>query len=140
MVVAAASAWGQCHLNSREKNPIHRTLFSMASLVVTVEVAGTTFRLLQAPDADPITAVAKPLVGAAFAYYMVNTGLVAAAVALSSGEPIARTWHRNFLWSAPSYFVGAGSAALRRWPGVGLYVRAFHTDGLPSRFLSQAYH
>lgn len=115
MVVAAASAWGQCHLNSKERNPIHRTLFSMASLVVTVEVAGTTFRLLQAPDADPVTAVARPLVGAAFAYYMANTGLVAAAVALSSGEPIVSTWHRNFLWSAPSYFVGAGSAALAAW-------------------------
>ena len=27
-------------------------------------------------------------------------------------QPIVTTWHNNFLWSAPSYFVGAGSAAL----------------------------
>src|SRR3954470_14399139 len=47
MVVAAASAFSQCYLNKRERNPFHRTLFSMASLVVTVEGAGLAFRLLQ---------------------------------------------------------------------------------------------
>src|SRR5436309_15213402 len=32
MFVAAGSAFSQCHLNNKERNPIHRTLFSMASL------------------------------------------------------------------------------------------------------------
>jgi len=40
------------------------------------------------------------------------TGLIATAIALSSGAPIFSTWNNNFLWSAPSYFVGAGTAAL----------------------------
>jgi diguanylate cyclase (GGDEF)-like protein/putative nucleotidyltransferase with HDIG domain len=115
MLVAAASAYSQCHLNKKEKNPVYRTLFSMASLMITVEGAGLAFRMLQASDADPITAVARPLVGAATTYFLINTILVAAAVALATGQPIATTWHKNFLWSAPSYFVGAGSAALTAW-------------------------
>jgi diguanylate cyclase (GGDEF)-like protein/putative nucleotidyltransferase with HDIG domain len=113
MVVAASSAFSQCHLNKRERNPVYRTLFSMASLIVTVEGAGLAFRLLQGgPNTDPMTAVARPLVGAATAYFLLNTGLIATAIALSTHQSIARIWNTNFLWSAPSYFVGAGTAAL----------------------------
>jgi len=45
-------------------------------------------------------------------YFLLNTGLVAAAIALSSHERVHRVWHSNFLWSAPSYFVSFGAAAL----------------------------
>src|SRR5262249_50352230 len=51
-------------------------------------------------------------VGAATAYFLLNTTLVASAIALSTRESIPTTWHNNFLWSAPGYFVGAGTAAL----------------------------
>jgi diguanylate cyclase (GGDEF)-like protein/putative nucleotidyltransferase with HDIG domain len=113
MVVAASSAFSQCHLNKRERNPLHRTLFSMASLIVTVEGAGLAYRLLQGgPDTDAMTAAARPLVGAATAYFLLNTGLIATAIALSTHQSIPSIWNTNFLWSAPSYFVGAGTAAL----------------------------
>src|SRR5207247_1955114 len=56
--------------------------------------------------------LARPLVGAATVYFLLNTGLIATALALSTRPPIVSTWHNNFLRSAPSYFVGAGSAAL----------------------------
>ncbi len=124
MLVAAASAFSQCYWNNKEQNPLYRTLFSMATLIVTVQAAGLAFTLLRAPDADPLTAVARPLVVAAFTYFLVNTGLVATAIALASRERIAATWHRNFLWSAPSYFAGAGTAAVAAWAvhHVGLWV------------------
>src|SRR6476469_6793448 len=35
MIVAAASAFSQCTFRIEEKNPHYRTLFSMASLIVT---------------------------------------------------------------------------------------------------------
>jgi putative nucleotidyltransferase with HDIG domain len=60
-------------------------------------------------------ALARPLVGAATTYFLLNTGLVATAIALSTRAPIFGTWHNNFLWSAPSYFVGALSAAFAAW-------------------------
>ena len=113
MLVAAGSAFSQCHLNSKERNPLHRTLFSVASLVITVQASGLAFHLLGGTgSAMAITALARPLVGAATVYFLLNTGLVATAIALSTRTSIISTWHNNFLWSAPSYFVGAGSAAL----------------------------
>jgi diguanylate cyclase (GGDEF)-like protein/putative nucleotidyltransferase with HDIG domain len=45
-------------------------------------------------------------------YFLLNTGLVAVAIALSTNAPLVATWRESFLWSAPSYFVGAGAAAL----------------------------
>src|SRR5712675_2421808 len=71
MIVAAASAFSQCHLNNKTRNPLYRTLFSMATLIVTVQAAGLVFNVLQAPNADPVTAVARPLVGAALTYFLV---------------------------------------------------------------------
>src|SRR4029434_7005647 len=40
MLFAAGSAFSQCHLNSKERQPVYRTLFSMASLVITVQATG----------------------------------------------------------------------------------------------------
>src|SRR5438067_3399314 len=53
----------------------------------------------------------KPLVGAATAYFLCNTLLVATVIGLSTKQSIATVWNQNFLWSAPSYFVGALAAA-----------------------------
>lgn len=115
LLVAAASAFSQCVFNNREQPQIHRTLFSMATLVVTVAGAGLAFTLLSGPGPDAVTAVARPLVGAATVYFLLNTVLIAVAIALASRQPIVATWHTNFLWSAPSYFVGAGAAAVAAW-------------------------
>ena len=113
MLVAAGSAFSQCHLNSKDRNPLHRTLFSVASLVITVQAAGLAFHVLGgARTPMPLAQLARPLVGAATVYFLLNTGLIATAIALSTRASIITTWNNNFLWSAPSYFVGAGSAAL----------------------------
>ena len=112
MLVAASSAFSQCKLNRKARNPLHRTLFSMASLIVTVQGAGVAYSLLSASGTSgPLTAITRPLVGAATTYFLLNTGLIATAIALSTRESIATTWQTNFLWSAPSYFVGALTAA-----------------------------
>src|SRR5262245_64900762 len=113
MLVATGSAIGQCHLNTKQDNPIYRTLFSIASLIITVQAAGFAFRVLGGHlPPMPIVDLMPPLVAAATVYFLLNTSLVAAAIALSTRESITKTWHNNFLWSAPSYFVGAGTAAL----------------------------
>ncbi len=116
MLVAAGSAFSQCQFNTKEGNPLHRTFFSMASLVITVQGAGLVFYWLGGVNAAmPPADLAKPLVGAATAYFLLNTGQIATAIALSTRESIPQTWNNNFLWTAPSYFVGAGTAALASW-------------------------
>ena len=113
MLVAAASAWSQCTFRIKERNPAYRTLFSMGCLVITVQVAGTIYGVLGGrPGVLDIWTLPKPLVGAATAYFLINTAMVATAIALSTRQRVMKIWNENFLWSAPSYFVGAGAAAL----------------------------
>src|SRR4051794_40881205 len=115
MIVAAASAFSQCTFRIKERNPLHRTLFSMACLVITVQAAGAVYWLLEGEPGKFNIATPKPLVGAATTYFVVNTLTIATAIALSTRQNILKTWNENFLWSAPSYFVGAGAAAISTW-------------------------
>jgi hypothetical protein len=118
MWVAATSAWSQCTFRTETRSPAYRTLFSMASLVLTVKVAGLVYDALGGPPPGTPTsavALARPLVGAATAYFVCNTFFVATAISLSTRQPVARVWNDNFLWSAPSYFVGALAAAAAAW-------------------------
>src|SRR5262249_54706473 len=106
MLVAAASAWSQCTFRMQSRNPPYRTLYSMASLVLTVKAAGLVYLALGgARPGEPFSlwAVPKPLVGAATAYFVCNTAFIASAIGLSTGLPVGKVWHENFLWSAPSY-------------------------------------
>jgi diguanylate cyclase (GGDEF)-like protein/putative nucleotidyltransferase with HDIG domain len=114
MIVAAVSAWSQCTFRTKERNPPHRTLFSMACLIVTVQAAGRVYTALGGVPGtfSSADALVRPLVGAATAYFLVNTATVATAIALSTRQAVLKIWNENFLWSAPSYFVGAGAAAV----------------------------
>jgi diguanylate cyclase (GGDEF)-like protein/putative nucleotidyltransferase with HDIG domain len=115
MLVAAASAWSQCTLRTESRTPVYRTLFSMASLVLTVKAAGLAYHWLGGTPPGTVVGLfdmAKPLVGAATTYFIFNTAFIATAIALSTRQSAFRVWHENFLWSAPSYFFGAGAAAI----------------------------
>src|SRR5260221_10954776 len=115
MLVAGASAFSQCTFRTETRSAPHRTLFSMASLVLTVKATGLAYAWLGGPPSIhefSLTALPKPLVGAATTYFIFNTALIATAIGLSTKQSIARVWNENFLWSAPSYFVGAGAAAI----------------------------
>jgi diguanylate cyclase (GGDEF)-like protein/putative nucleotidyltransferase with HDIG domain len=138
--IAAISAWAQCTLRAGVRNPVHRVVFSVGSLAVTVSTAGLPLMLIGS-DTTSIAALARAAAIVAPIYFFVNTALVAGAIALSTRQPVGRIWQRNFLWSAPSYLAGAGLAALaaiaadRGWfgwlalLGVPLYLvfRSYHT-------------
>ncbi|PYR77457.1 MAG: hypothetical protein DMF86_09030 [Acidobacteria bacterium] len=116
MIVATASAYSQCTFRIKERNPVYRTLFSMACLVVTVQAAGAVYLWLGGVPGDmKLAALPKPLVGAATTYFLINTLTIATAIALSTRQSIMKVWNENFLWSAPSYFVGALTAAVATW-------------------------
>jgi len=115
MLVAAVSAWSQCTFRMKVKNPVYRTLFSMAALIITVQAAGLVYAWLGGVPghlAVSSIAMARPLVGAATTYFVLNTALIATAIGLSTHQSSLKVWNENFLWSAPSYFVGAGAAAI----------------------------
>ena len=111
MLVAALSAFTQSTLKISRQNPPYRTLFNIAALVLTVHFAGTVFHALGGQVGVLNADLLKALVTAALVYYLLNTATVATAVGLSTRQSVWQVWQSNFLWTAPSYFVGAGAAA-----------------------------
>ncbi|HZT78443.1 MAG TPA: diguanylate cyclase [Vicinamibacterales bacterium] len=110
--LSAVSALAQSTLRVGEPNPVYRIVFSVASLPVTVAAATLPQSLGLAPshpsslvDCVRAAAVVAPV------YFFTNTALVALAIAVATRQPAVGVWRRNFLWSAPSYLVGAALAA-----------------------------
>jgi diguanylate cyclase (GGDEF)-like protein len=112
VVITLFSAWAQCTFRVRVSNPVHRTLFSMASVGLSVHVAGEVFSLVRGEHTDFFLGVARPLGPATITYFAANTLLVAGAIATSTKQRLARVWMGSFFWSAPSYFIAAAAAAL----------------------------
>jgi diguanylate cyclase (GGDEF)-like protein/putative nucleotidyltransferase with HDIG domain len=110
--IAAVSAWAQCTARRGARNPLHRIVFSIASLTFTVWIAGLPLDLVLGDEASSAAALARAAAIVGPLYFLVNSSLVAGAIALSTREPFARVWQRNFLWSAPSYLAGAALAAI----------------------------
>ena len=113
MIVALASAWIQSTFGTRNRNPLYRTLFNISSLLLTVQASGLAYWLAGGRVGHVVWPdVVTPLGAATVAYFLVNSGAVAVAVAWSTGQRVAYVWHHDFVWGAPIYFVAAGAAAL----------------------------
>ena len=110
-VAAALSTWSQTTFRVRRRNPPHQVLFSMAAVVLATAAAGQAYHGLGgALDAMPL-AYALAVAGAAGAYFIVTTSLIAVAVAWSRNASPVAVWNADFLWTAPGYVVGAAAAA-----------------------------
>lgn len=110
--IAVTSAWMQCTIGVRRRNPPHQTLFSMAVLALSVAGAGLAHESLVSLTSNHLAAQIGAAGGAATVYFLINTALIAAAIALSSGGAFAGIWKLNFLWTSPTYFIGAAIALL----------------------------
>ena len=91
----------------------------MASLAITVQAAGLVYAALGGARRPfrslPLPTIARPLVGAATdllrLQHRAHRDRHRPVDARSRSVAV---WNENFLWSAPSYFVGAGVAAVAR--------------------------
>lgn len=111
--VAVIGVFIQCTVRVRNRQPWFKTAFSVASVAIAVQTAGWFWNALGGSIASPgLLVTAIPLSAAAVAYFLVQTLLVAGAVGLTSARPVLGVWHREFMWSAPSYFASAMVAAL----------------------------
>ena len=112
MIIAGASAAAQCLLNARARPSMVRTLFSAATLVITIQTTGLVASALGGfPNNAPLV-LSQTTIAATVLFFALNSWLVATAVALDKNEPVARTWYDHFLWTAPACFIGAGLAVL----------------------------
>jgi diguanylate cyclase (GGDEF)-like protein/putative nucleotidyltransferase with HDIG domain len=121
MLIAATSGWSQCTFKMSERNPAYKTLFSMATLTLSVAAAGATYTWLGGTYGSLPSSPLQPLMAAAMVYFLVNSLAVAAAFGLSKGRNVFSVWHDNFLWTVSSYVVGA--------IGAGIAVEVFDTAG-----------
>jgi signal transduction histidine kinase/ActR/RegA family two-component response regulator len=113
VLVAAAAAVTQCTYKVRQRYPLYRTAWSVAAEALTMGATGLAFLWLGGTVGDlEIQALARPLVGAIVTYFLVNTGLVAAAIALSTGRAFGDVWRRDFLWSGITYMVAGTAGAV----------------------------
>jgi signal transduction histidine kinase/CheY-like chemotaxis protein len=113
LVVAVAGVWAQCTYHVKREYPLYRTLFSVAAEAITMAATGLVYGWLGGGAVGPDASVlVKPLVGAIATYFICNTGLVAGAIALSTGRSLFRVWHDDFLWSGPSFMVAGTAGAI----------------------------
>jgi putative nucleotidyltransferase with HDIG domain len=98
-----------------------QTLFNFASLTLSVWISGKIFFLVA--DAPPLfdpaiwTKVSAggllvPLLLLAATYFVVNSGLIATAIAFAKNRPPLAVWREHFLWLGPGYAAGACVALL----------------------------
>ena len=113
VLVAAAGVWTQCTVNVKQRYPLYRTVFSIAAEILTMAATGLAYQALGGTSGPfTVATLVRPLVGAIATYFCLNTGLVAIAIALSTGRPAWRVWREDFLWSAASFMVAGTAGAL----------------------------
>jgi PAS domain S-box-containing protein len=113
MLVGAITAWSQTTLGAKGQNPVYRTLFNIAILVITIQVSGQVYEWLGGTARPELSAaIAVPLIGMALTYFFVNTMPIAVAIALTTQQSAWRIWISDFASSAPSYLLGATAAVV----------------------------
>jgi signal transduction histidine kinase/ActR/RegA family two-component response regulator len=113
MITASAGVLVQCTVRVRRPQPAYRTAFSVASIIIAVQLAGWAWRAMGGSVGESaVSTFFVALSAAALVYFGASSALVAAAIGLSTKTPITRVWSREFLWSAPAYFLSAIVAAM----------------------------
>jgi len=113
VVIAVAGAATQCTYRVRRHYPPYRTVFSMTAEAITMAATGLVYATLGGLTGPfDILQLARPLVGAMTAYFVVNTGLIAGAIALSTGRRIVDVWRDDFLWSGVTFMVAGSAGAM----------------------------
>ena len=110
VLLVVATTLVQSTVRTRLVSRSHRTLFNIGSLAVTVTLAAGTYSYLRVDHGSWVNTVGGPLACAELVYFLVNTVLVATAVALSTRQPLLRVWRSDFMWTSPGYFLGAMAA------------------------------
>jgi signal transduction histidine kinase/ActR/RegA family two-component response regulator len=127
LLIAIAGVWAQCTFHVRRRYPWYRTTFSIAAEALTMLATGVVYQLLGGPlRPEELAPLAKPLVGAIATYFLVNTGLIAAAISSTTDRRAWEVWRNDFSWSGASFMVAgtAGAAAAvviargEHWPAV----------------------
>jgi diguanylate cyclase (GGDEF)-like protein/putative nucleotidyltransferase with HDIG domain len=101
----------------RTSRRAERVLFNFAAPAVAVWIAAHVFFALAgisplAQTSRPILGLVLPLIVLAVVYFLLNSWLIAVAVAMEQRGSAFEVWRRNFMWLSLNYFSGASVAVL----------------------------
>jgi putative nucleotidyltransferase with HDIG domain len=119
----------------RRKHQGFRATFNMAAPSISIWVSAQVYFLLSqtsplslAPT-TPVSQLLLPLAAFTALYFLLNSWLIAFAIAFEKNAPPSRIWKDNFLWLGLNFFGGASVAALLvaytreiSWTAVGIIV------------------
>jgi signal transduction histidine kinase/CheY-like chemotaxis protein len=113
LFIAILGAFTQCTVRVKQPQPWYRTTFSVGGEALTMVATGFVYQVLGGPLAPiDLASVARPLVGAIATYFVVNTGLVAAAIASTTDRRLWDVWLEDFSWSGASFMVAGTAGAV----------------------------
>ncbi len=94
------------------RKPLIKIAFNAGSLTTSALAAGTVYTLIGGqirPTDIPFTLLAVALSSAT--YFLVNTGLTAAVIALSERQSIVAIWRTNYAWMPVNFLATAAQGA-----------------------------
>lgn len=96
---------------------LYRVVFNASAPSLAIWIAGTGFYYCSGLQPysrtfTPLATLFLPFLGFIASYFILNSSLVAVAVALEQRQSPIRVWRDNFAWLSVNYFSGAYVAAL----------------------------
>jgi diguanylate cyclase (GGDEF)-like protein/putative nucleotidyltransferase with HDIG domain len=116
-VTMAAVQW------SAARNPIHQSLFNVGALSLASLSAAAVFSVGWEGNGLGHLVTAAAGLAAGGAYFVVNTGLLAGAMALEGRDRWRGVWNERFSWLLPHYvaFGAVAGAIALAYQAIGLY-------------------
>lgn len=113
-LIAAAGAWSQSTLNVRQKNPLYRNLFNVSGVAISVAATGWMYIYSGGAAAASLMAPEElmALSAAAATHFLVNSGLVAGAIAVSAKQSFVKVWSGYFVSGWLNQLLGAIAAVV----------------------------
>ena len=110
-LVALIGVLGATAGEPKRRRGIHLA-FNLGAVLLSTALAAWTFLLVGGVPGSSVLELLGPLTATAAAYFLVNTGLVALAIAIDKSQPLVETWWRSLGWTTVSYFTGLTLAVL----------------------------
>jgi len=116
-ITIAAVQW------SAVRNPIHQSIFNVGAISLAILTAASVFTLGWEENGIGHLVTAGSGLAAGAAYFAVNTGLLAAAMAVEGHDRWRQVWRERFSWLFPHYvaFGAIAGAMALAYEAIGLY-------------------
>ena len=118
-ILAIAATITQTLWQARKRPTLVQILFNIASVAISVLIAGLVYEL-PVPDSLPVMKAVR-LALTAMSYFVVNTASITLVIALTEKKSVVGVWRDGYLWSFPFYVFSASLVGcvhyLKPWLG-----------------------